>query len=664
MKASTGKKLLITLEIITLCFTFIASSLLLAFSIATKDAKLDSSKLSSINSSIMYVSASGEEAKNTNSNIALSQLHDYTVNAFIAKEDKRFYKHHGYDLIRMFGALKNNIKNNEVVEGGSTITQQLVKNTHTTGEKTIKRKLNEIKIASELEDNYTKEEILEMYLNTIYFGNNCYGINEASKYYFNKSASQLSIAESAILSGLISAPSVYNPKTNLNQSKKMGKIVLNLMQVQNYITETEKQEAEKEIDSITLNISSDYINQYLSYATKEALQILNLNSFDSNNDIVIITHLNTQAQNKLASEIFNTEYLIENENGIAPDNCACLIDNDTGGIVAFAGKSEYDLTTLRRQPASTIKPIMVYAPAFESLGYSPATLILDEPINFSGYSPHNATKLYYGYTSIRDSLIRSTNIPAVKTLNEVGIENGKKFAENLGITFNENDNNLALALGGFTDGVTITELAGSYSAFANGGYYIQPHFVKEIIINGTSVYKENYTKKRVMSESTAYLMTDILKDVAKRGTARKLNKLGDYVASKTGTNATDNNNLDAINVSYTTEHTAVCWFGNTSNNNGSMDKRINGSTYPTIIVKNLFETIYENNQPADFTMPSSVVKVKLDANEYKNNHLIYQANEDCNKTIEEVFDKNNIPEKKESFIIHNNETKLFINFMM
>lgn len=665
MKSCKRKRFLIFLEVFTLCLTLIVSTTLIAFAAVTKNAKLDKTKLSSTNSSIVYVSANGDEAKNTSSNVTIESLNEYTINAFVAKEDKRFFSHHGYDIIRMMGALKNNIKSKEVVEGGSTITQQLVKNTHTSGERTLKRKLNELKIATELEDNYSKNEILEMYLNKIYFGNNCYGINEASKYYFNKSAANLSLAESAILSGLISAPSVYNPKTNLNQSKKMGKMVLSLMQKQGYITKEEQQTAEKEIDELKPSQTSDYVNQYLAYASKEALEILNLKSFDSNSNVVIVTHLDAAVQNKLASEIFNSSYLIENSNNISPDNCGCIIDNETGGIIAFAGKSEYDLTTLRRQPASTIKPVLVYAPAFEKLGYSPSTLILDEPVNYGGYTPHNATKLFYGYTSVRDSLIRSTNIPAVKTLNEIGIDYAKEFAGKMGITFNENDNNLALALGGFTDGVTATELAGAYACFARGGYYIKPHFVKEILINNISVYKENYAKQKVMSESTAYLMTNILKDVAARGTARKLNTLGNYIASKTGTNATETNNMDAVNVSYTTKHTAVCWFGNTSGADGSMNKKINGSTYPTIIVKNTFKEMYKNNTPDDFSVPSSVVTAKIDAYEYDTNHKIYLADENTEKTINEVFDIQNLPTKKESsIIIPNNETKLFINFMM
>ncbi len=642
-----------------LCFCLV-TFLALFFSITTKDTNLNNDNLTQANKSIAFIASDGGQIVNTSSIVKISDLQEHTINAFIAKEDKRFYNHNGYDIIRIFGALKNNIKNGEIVEGGSTITQQLIKNTHTNSEKTIKRKMNELKLASILEREYSKKEILEMYLNTIYFGNNCYGIQSASITYFGTNAKDLTLAQSAVLAGLISAPSAYNPITNKRLSLQKAEIVLTLMLEQNYINEQSYKKAVNDLSLLQINSAQNNHTQYLSYAISEACQILGVNELTNTENIEIETYLNSSLQTSLETKVYSGEYNIPNRNGITPDIGSVILDNKTGGIIAFAGNSQYNLQTLKRQPASTIKPILVYAPAIEDLDYSPCSLILDEPINIDGYTPTNATKMYYGYTSVRDNIVRSTNIPAVKLLQELGVENAKAFAQNLGISFDKNDTNLALALGGFTQGVTLTEMAGAYSTFARDGYYIKPTFIKSITVNGKVVYSHTSNASKVMESSTAYLITDMLKSVAQYGTGRKIKSLGNFIASKTGTNATENNNLDAWNASYTTKHTAVCWIGNTNGETGSMNPSVNGSTYATTLIKDMFSELYSENRPADFKQPSTVTTAKIDLDIYNNEHKVVRVTENSNNTKTELFKIDALPStythEQVDEIIENTET--------
>ena len=668
MKSGKGKKVVkaIAISSVVLCLVGLVAFISI-YKVTTEKAVLIAENLDENVKNTTFSSFNGNEISSVSSEISLTKLNKYTIDAFIAKEDKRFYKHKGYDAVRIVGALKNNIINGGIVEGGSTISQQLIKNTHTNSEKTISRKLIEIKLAKELEEKYSKDEILEMYLNTIYFGNNCYGLQCASMTYFNKSADELTLAESAMLAGIITAPSSYNPIVNLDIAKSKAKLVLSLMQQQGYISEQETSEAINELRNIKINNTSTNFSGYMSYAIKEACEILGVDELPANKKISITTYLDETLQKQAEEMISSKDYVVKNHNGIEPDIASIIIDNNSGGIIAFAGNSKYNLMELRRQPASTIKPILVYGPAIEYKNYVPCSLILDEPINIDGYAPHNATKLYYGYTSLRDNVVRSTNIPAVKLLNEVGLNKAKSFAESSGIKFSSADNNLAIALGGFTEGVTISELAGSYVTIARGGSFIKPTFIKSITIDGKVVYENNLKSTNVMSEETAYLITDMLKSVASYGTGRKINDIGNFIASKTGTNATNESNMDAWNASYTTEHTAICWVGNTTGIEGSMHDTMKGSTYPTLFVKNLFSSLYKNSEPKDFEMPSGLTYIEIDKKEYDENHQIFLADETSLEVKKELFKTSSLPspkpkeekQKAEIVKLYNNPDSLF-----
>lgn len=636
------KKCLITLTVLVVLGIF---SVWGGFLFITRNANLDSSKLYNKPSNNVVILSSSSAPLRESSSVKDCAISTITKNAFIAKEDKRFYSHKGIDYIRILGALKANIKAKEYAQGGSTITQQLIKNTHLTNDKTIKRKLEEIKLATKLEKELSKDEILNLYLDTIYFGNGQTGLFEASKFYFNKSPDKLSLGESALLSGIISAPSVFNPIANEKLSKEKAHIVLSSMEKEGYISASEKAKAMVEINNFTFENKQTSASVYSSLAEQEALEILNLDKFPTGSKIVIKTYLNSALQDEV-SDLTESEYTKAlNAGGTTPGIASMVVENSTGGIIAFSGISRHNLYTLKRQPASTIKPILVYAPAFELNAMSPASFVLDEPISINGYTPQNATKKFYGNTTIRDNIVRSTNVPAVKILNEVGIENAKNIASKLGVTFDKNDNSLALALGGLNKGITLTELAGAYTTFANGGEYAPITFIKEIYVNDICVYSHKPQFERVLSKETSYLITDTLKSTAEYGTARKLNALNLPIASKTGTNYVNGKNIDGFNVSYTTKHTILSWIGELEGENTNSDSIYNGSTYPTLLVKNIVAFLYKNTKPADFTMPISVKEVNLDLDEYKKGNL-FLADEYSNGTIKEVFNADNLPSKR------------------
>lgn len=625
--------LVITIALITVfcaCFYHITTS-----SYSLNNDIISASKTST---NLKILDKNGMPINPSSSNyISIKKLSSETKNAFISAEDKRFYTHHGIDVIRLAGATLNNLKSRSFSEGGSTISQQLIKNTHLSSEKTIKRKLREIKLTKELEKQYTKDEILELYLNNIYFGNGCYGIENASNHYFGKSASNLTLAESALLAGTINAPGIYDIEKNSEKAKSRRNLILSLMHQQGKISAKKMELSQNE--EINLNITKLSNNNYIwSKVIEEACNLTHMSENElKNNNIEIKTHIDLNLQNKVSS-LINSKYSNLESN---PNVSSIIIDNKTNGIICVIGNKN-SLDT-KKQPGSTIKPILVYAPAIEKNMISPATKILDEKIDFNGYSPENADKKYHGYVSVRESLKNSYNIPAVKILNELGIENAQKFANELNITFDENDKNLAIALGGLTTGITNYETASCYACFANGGDFAKCKFISSIKQNEKIIYEDKNLKSTKMSKSTAYLITDMLKDSSKTGTSKKLSNLPYQIASKTGTVGKPNSskNLEAFNVSYTSEHTILTNVGGTI-----MPEYITGSNQPTLICKDILEILYGKKSPEDFKIPSSVENKIISKSDYEKN-VVIQSNDNKN-SFSEVFSKTNPPSQQKT----------------
>lgn len=623
-----------------LCVSIIFAFFTSFFIITHKETLSQNNLTRAYNSSITVTDIDNKLISNSSQlipqKINIENLPIHTINAFISTEDKSFYSHSGINPKRMVGALVANIKNGKIVQGASTISQQLIKNTHLTNEKSLERKLKEIKLTLELEKKYSKQQILEMYLSNIYFGQGYYGLNQACHGYFNKAPTDLSLPESAMLAGIISAPSTYNPITNIEKAVKRKNLVLSEMLKDKKISKSEYDLAKNITPSIHSNNNS--LNQYINACLHEASEILHLNHNQLlNRNYKIKTYLNNSLQTQLEKIISNNTCNLQNT------QAASMITNNKGEIIAFAGNTNKDLYTTKRQPGSAIKPIIVYTPALEYNKITPATIIIDEPINFEGYSPENASKSYSGKVTTRQAITKSLNIPAVKILNAVGVEKAKQIASLMGITFDKLDQNLSLALGGFTNGVTMQELSESYLVLQNGGNHISPKFISEIRDeNNNIVYKRAYNTRRVIKEDTAALITNMLEDVAKYGTASRLDNLHFPVAAKTGTVGVhgSNKNTDAWNVSYTTDYVITTWLG-ANDNNDPMPTTINGSSYPTNISKNILAYLYHNTKPSNFELPKSVIKINIDS-ELQSKGIIVENNN--TNSVSEIFSQNNKPE--------------------
>ncbi|MBQ8845112.1 MAG: transglycosylase domain-containing protein [Clostridia bacterium] len=560
-----------------------------------------------------------EEQNNFNNRyVKINEIPNHTKQAFISIEDKNFYKHNGINKKRILKALYNNIKSLNIKEGASTISQQLIKNTHLSSEKTFKRKIKEVILTKKLEKNYTKNEILEYYLNIIYFGNNCYGIENASIYYFSKPCKELNIEESCMLAGLIKSPNSYSPITSLDTCKKRRDIVITEMFNDGYITKSQEIKAKNSPINLNLKTFSDNkLNSYSEACIDEAIKILKLPAKQiALGGYKIHTYQNAEKQQNLISALKITN--MENN-----DNAGIVIDSKSHGIIAYYGESSYKILDAKRQPGSVIKPILVYTPALNEDIITPETQILDEEISIEGYKPKNYNNSFSGYLSIKDSIKKSVNIPAIKVMNYVGIENCKEYGKKLGIKFDEKDIGYPLALGGMTYGCNIKDLASAYTVFNNKGFYSDAKFISYITDNNNKlVYLHKPKEERVFREDSVYLMTDILKETAKNGTARKLSDLNIEVASKTGTveKINSKNNLDAWNISYTPSEVIGVWCGNLDNS----EIEITGSGKPTIAVKNYLKK-YDNNTDT-FEKPSSVYEVDIDYLELEKNHKVVLAN--------------------------------------
>lgn len=415
--------------------------------------------------------------------VSIETLPEYVKYAFISAEDTRFYEHKGIDFIRILGAAWADIKAGELKEGASTIGQQLIKLSHLSSEKTFERKVEEAYLSMRMEKQFTKDEILEMYMNFVYFGGGFYGIEAASLGYFGVHASDLSIAQSAQLAGILKSPSTYAPHLNAEKSLGRRNTVLGQMHEYGRISDEEYSAALEEKVELRNAIPKQY-SYYIDFVLSRSAQILGM-SLDEflRSGAKVYTTLDTDADNYCTALINDSELMpCKNAQG------AIVLLRSDGSIAAInGGRGEYTrfcfnrAVDAERQPGSLIKPILCYAPAVELRGSTAASTVDDSPRSFAGYSPRNSGDKYMGKITLRTALAKSLNIPAVELLSEVGIPNAVLFAEHLGISFEGENLSLALALGGFTHGVSPLELSGAYCALSGGGRYTEPFAVTKIV---------------------------------------------------------------------------------------------------------------------------------------------------------------------------------------
>lgn len=516
-----------------------------------------------------------ERSVRTGDPVKYDEIPKLLVDAFVATEDRRFFEHQGVDIWSIGRAAVRDIVARSAVEGGSTITQQLAKNVFLNDDKTFFRKATELSIALAIERKMTKEEIITTYLNRIFFGKGAYGIKEASETYFGVTdLNKLKVWQIATLAGLPKAPSRYNPQSNPDLSKERRGVVLQLMADQGYITQAEAKEAaavDYKYNSSAKDKDKNY-EAFIEYAMQEAEDVTGLTSDDLNRGgYKIYTTMDAKAQQNLETSFKNNELFERSSDDVPVQGSMVIVNNDTAGIVALLGGRNYNTgnfsrVTSRRQPGSAFKPIISYAPALESGKFNPNSLLSNEKQCFGNYCPTNL----HGYTStvtMDEAIQDSINIPAVWTLNQIGIDSGLAFAKSVGFSLTDQDRNLALALGGLSTGTNTLEMAQAYRTFADGGTYTPAYAVKSIVDSGgDEIYKNKADSSQVMSKQTANEMTQMLQDVVNDGTGKRA-QINRPVAGKTGTTQhgiegfRSSANRDAWFVGYTKEWTAAVWMG-------------------------------------------------------------------------------------------------------
>lgn len=601
----------------------------------TKDAVLSPKKLALSDKRFILYDCSGKRIENASlaftQSVNLADVPEETRLAFIGVEDKHFYSHGGFDVKRIAKAAVNNLCSHSFKEGASTISQQLVKNTHLSQEKTFSRKLKEWKLTRALERAYTKDEILEKYLNVIYFGHNCFGLQAAARFYFDKEPNELDLADSAILAGLVRSPNNYSPFKNPENCAKRKKSVLNLLFKNGAITKAQMQQAlEKSLPLSPHNGTRDV--GYLHFVFDELSALAEKTGFTVAGKVEIDTYLDRAAQAQL--EAVACDYT-------ESDKTLLALDNQTRGFKACVSS----VGEIRRLTGSLLKPLLVYAPALEENLISPATPLLDEKINYGGYSPNNFDGKFHGYVSARECLATSLNVPAVKLLDSLGAEKGASYLKKLNLPVEKDDLSLAIALGGMKNGYTFRSLIAAYAALPNGGTFSECSFISSVRIDGQTVYEHRLNPKRVFSEETAYLTTDMLCTAAQTGTAKKLRSLPFSIAAKTGTAGTANGNTDAYALSYTTRDTVGVWLGNSS---GEFIEHTGGGLPCNLLlqINERLARLYPS--PIEtFPNPKNVTRVTLDKISYYDTHTLLLADNLAPEkyTFQELFKNSAIPLK-------------------
>ncbi|MGL4523298.1 MAG: transglycosylase domain-containing protein [Bacilli bacterium] len=542
--------------------------------------------------------------------VPFSKIPEHVRHAFLSIEDRRFYDHGGIDGKAIARAIVADIRHGGKVQGGSTITQQLAKNLFLSNEKTMWRKVKEVLIALNLERRYSKDQILALYLNQIYFGHGAYGIEAASQLYFSKSVSELTVEEGASLAAIPKAPSHYSPLLQPEKNVERRNTVLYSMSEEGFLTETEYATAKnkKLKTNVPESLKNDALTSYIDLIYAEAESEFGIPGEELlRGGYTIVTPLDTKLQ-EIVHKNINDATLYPSAH---PDiqSQGVFIDGKTGGVKAAVGGREYmakglNRVVVKRQPGSTIKPLYVFGPGMNEGIVGPYSLLPNERTDFNGYSPRNAGGVYTPTATVFDAITYSYNVPAVALLDEVGIDVAKDYAEKVGLSFE--DDGLATALGGLSEGITPLALAGGYQSFLNEGVYIAPHFISRIYrSDGTEVERDRTLTESVWKPQVAWDMIRMLEQVVASGTGTS----GGYegaLAGKTGTTSMPNfpaNSRDAWFVGMTTDIVGAVWMGYDQNNGNEGIQ--SGSDTPVKLFKKVMSE-YPNAGEATFTKPGNI----------------------------------------------------------
>ncbi len=525
--------------------------------------------------------------------VSLDKISPNVADAVLSTEDRNFYHEYGFSVKGMVRALLLNLKNrimgsSDIAGGGSTLTQQLVKNAFLSQEQTISRKAKEIFIAMQVENTYSKKQILAMYLNNAYFGNGVWGIEDASEKYFGVHASQLTVPQAATIAGMLKNPNGYNPKDHPAESRQRRNVVLTLMKDNGKLTQEQMKSYQDSpmITSDNYQYDSGYRYPYFFDAViDEAIKKYGLSEEDiMNRGYKIYTTLDQNYQSTMQTDFADSSlFPYDADDGTRAQGASIAIDPKTGGVTALVGgrndshvfRGYNRATQLVRSPGSTIKPLAVYAPALQH-GYHYDSMVEDKHQAYGSnkYSPKNATGTYQGKIMLYQALAESKNTTAVWLLNKIGVSEGYRSAEKFGLKLSDSDKNLSLALGGLEKGVSPMTMASAYSAFANEGVKYDAHFIRRIVdaSGKTIVDEEDADSTRVVSEKVANEMTSMMIDVYKNGTGVSAKPYGYTIAGKTG--STQGNGVDPTAadtdrwyIGYTPDVVLATWVGFDSNKN-------------------------------------------------------------------------------------------------
>ena len=547
-------------------------------------------------------------------------------NAIIAVEDRRYYDHKGVDLRSISRALYRDVITGDFSEGGSTITQQLAKNLFLASDKTLARKLKEAAYALKIEAVLNKDEILTAYINQIYFGEGRWGLQNAAQLYFGKDAKKLTLEDSALLAGLLKAPTLYSPLSNKQRSLERRNLVLTLMKEQNYINSAEYEKAITQPIVLKKGSQTDLTGQYSSYVDYVVEEAIDRIGFTEeqilNGGLQIYTQMDPSVQ-KAAEDVYqDSHFFPSGKTDQIVQSGVVVIDHSTGGIrglVGYRGERVYrglnHATQLERQPGSSLKPLSVYGPALEK-GYTPDSMVSDHPLNINGYAPQNYDNQYRGYITMQEAIRHSWNVPAVWLLNEIGIDSGIDFAKRSGIPLDTADYTLSLALGGLSKGVTPLQMAQAYGVFADQGVMNKAYAITKITTkDGSVIFQAQREAVQVTTPSVAYMMTLMLQDVVTNGTGENAN-LSRPTAGKTGSvelphtqefSGITKGVKDVWFVGYTPELTAAVWMGydNTDHNHYLTTS---GGSEPAGVFREILSRALKSTPVVPFEIPEEYVE--------------------------------------------------------
>lgn len=615
-------------------------------------------------------------AKENRKILTKSEMGNYLPDAFVSIEDERFEKHHGVDIKRTAAAvLTFMFHRGESSFGGSTITQQLVKNItqekEDSGTAGAIRKVKEMVRAYQVENILSKDQILELYMNIIFLGGTVHGVGMASEYYFSKDADKLSIAESAFIAGITHSPNSYKPFAETPNTEKINnrtKVVLKKMNELGKINNEQYEEALQEVEK-GLNFKEGKIDQSSYSSHTEALinQIVNqlitekgmnkeyAKTYLYSSGFTIHSTEKESIQNVLEKEYAKKTYQVKSKETkdkktgkyVTAQSATVIIDQKTGyvlgsiGVLGEKGAFESNrVTQAVRQPGSSIKPIGVYGPALQEGIITAGSVYDDAPIAYGSWKPHNAYSGYKGLTNMRQAIKISTNTVAVQVLEDLTASKAIQYMKKMGITtLNETrDNNLSLALGGIDRGITPLQMAGAYATIANDGEYITPTFYTKIVdSNGNTILEPTQEKQRVFSKENAYILKELLTEPTKSGgTASNCKISGMETAAKTGTTS---DKKDKWLCGFTPYYTAATWFGY------DMPERIYTDTYASVIWKNVMTGIHKGLDSKSFEKPSGVITVSVCKDSGMIATDLCKKDERGNRVYSELYVKGTAPKK-------------------